>query len=394
MPLTKSRALGCLILGVLLCGCGGSGDNAAAPNGQGRGELRRRQPKRDKPVAKRASSARKRARSAKPSVKNEIPADVNPRDVFVVLGEGPTFEIAGEAPKVDSEDLFAAVIPDDGVDSSYFVLETERARPSRRPAGRRFSLPDGFTELAEFGYSEKGLPLRILCNKDGAEMALVPAGVFRLGKTDGPPESSPELSIYLSDYYIDVTEVTVEQYARFHAGIEPQRRARAEPTNRTAPSDHPVLGVRWHDARRYARWAGKELPTEAEWEKAARGPESFDRVWGHGRAVWPVERLTDQIDPVASFPTDASTFGVFDLAGNAREWCQDAFSDVAYQEASRANAATLRNWDGPRRPSIENHRVVKGNGPDWVAWYRTGRHELQQHADVGFRCVLRLPEPE
>jgi formylglycine-generating enzyme required for sulfatase activity len=90
-----------------------------------------------------------------------------------------------------------------------------------------------------------------------------------------------------------------------------------------------------------------------------------------------------------SFRTDISPYGVFDLAGNAREWCSDSYSDVAYQEATRNGETVVRNWPGPKRAVIANHRVVKGNGPDWMSWHRRPAHMRTPGNDVGFRCVLR-----
>jgi formylglycine-generating enzyme required for sulfatase activity len=241
------------------------------------------------------------------------------------------------------------------------------------------------------GYSPDGLPRRIVCAADGAELVLVAGSVSLLGADDGPPETRPQLEIHLGDFYIGATEVTLEQYDRYLRDRRTQVvRRLEEPLNQGAPADHPALGLSWGAARDYARWAGQELPTEAQWEKAARGPTGFDHPWGNGRTVFHRSRTQSQIDPVGSFPLDRSPFGALDLAGNAREWCLDFYSERAFAEAAGSGASPLTEWQGPRRPSAESHRVIKGNGPDWKVWQREGLSMAARRPDVGFRCVLEL----
>ncbi len=94
-----------------------------------------------------------------------------------------------------------------------------------------------------------------------------------------------------------------------------------------------------------------------------------------------------------SFGTDVSPFGIYDLAGNAREWCLDHWSPTAFTAAHKASARNqLRNWKGPRTADPVNFHVVKGNGPGWDAWYREGMDATLHHPNVGFRCVLRLSD--
>ncbi|HUE15468.1 MAG TPA: SUMF1/EgtB/PvdO family nonheme iron enzyme [Planctomycetaceae bacterium] len=269
--------------------------------------------------------------------------------------------------------------------------DSQRAEPTTSDDGT--SLPPGFSAIPSSKESPLGRPLRIRYDRDGSEMALVTGGAVVVGHDGGPPESSPQLSVVLDSFYMDVNEVTVRQYERFRKALKEERGRNVvgEPKNVSSPPDFPALGVTLTQAQFYARWAGKQIPTEAEWERAARGEAAFDHPWGNGRTIWKHARTYDEIDPVKSFRTDVSPFGIYDLAGNAREWCVDNYSPTAFADAKASNGQ-LRNWKGPRIGQPENAHVVKGNGPNWDAWYRVGMNGSHSHANVGFRCVLRLPE--
>ncbi|HUG90148.1 MAG TPA: formylglycine-generating enzyme family protein [Planctomycetaceae bacterium] len=321
-----------------------------------------------------------------------IDPDAASDDMFVI-DDQPNFEILAAGGPANPADIFSVRVPEQGHNSSTFLVIDAPPAPRPGQPDRGFTLPDGFEAVASAGYSDTGLPLRVRSVRDEAEMALVPAGVSLVGTKsgDGPSEASPQFSVHLDTFYIDVAEVTLAQYDRYMAERRTQvARPLQEPLNRGAPRDHPALGLSWGAARDFALWAGKELPTEAQWEKAARGPTGFDYPWGGGRAVFARARTRSQIDPVGSFPLDRSPYGLLDVAGNAREWCLDFYSDRAFQEAAGGGDATLSNWEGPRRPSAESQRVVKGNGPDWKLWHRAGLSMREQRPDVGFRCVLRL----
>jgi len=320
-----------------------------------------------------------------------------PENTFDVLGSVPNFVILSRKPTVRPQDLFDVHRPAKGVDTSMFAIVERGAGPKSGDPDPEFQLPDGFTTVAEYGYTSEGLPRRIRCEQDGALMAVVPAGVFIMGSDTGSPNARPKIRIYLDTYYVDVTEVIVAQFELYRRSLESskkKRRRRIEPPlNVSSSSEAPALGVLWRDARAYARWAGKDLPTEAQWEKAARGSAGYLHPWGNGRAIWARHRTPRQIDPVASFRTDVSPWGVYDLAGNAREWCLDRYSSRAFSEAA-AQKTIPRNWQGPKRgvAGTDLH-VVKGSGPQWEVGQRAGVSLLTRAPDVGFRCVLRIPPP-
>ncbi|HTI50147.1 MAG TPA: SUMF1/EgtB/PvdO family nonheme iron enzyme [Planctomycetaceae bacterium] len=248
-------------------------------------------------------------------------------------------------------------------------------------------LPDGFTAIAGAGYSPDGFPWRVRCEKDDALLAYVPAGVFLQGKNGSVAAAAPEHAVALDAYYIDIHEVSYENYDKFRDASRIAKRPIAEPAQKAADRQHPVTGVTWAEARAYANWCGRELPTEAEWEKAARGPAGFDFPWGNGPYVWQRPRQPGQIDAVGSFPGDQSPFGVFDMAGNAREWCSDLFQEQYYAQLLKETGATSHNPTGPKSSGGGNQRVVKGGDRQWFVWAREGLSVSDRPTDVGFRCV-------
>jgi len=217
-------------------------------------------------------------------------------------------------------------------------------------------------------------------------MVLIPAGEFVMGDANAPAsaDNRPAHPVTLSDFYIDETEVTNEMYAAFMAA-----------TRRTPPRywqsagyDHPlqpVVGVTWADANAYARWAGKRLPTEAEWEKAARaGLVGATYPWGNDpptaeRAIFGGSRSTPA--PVRS--TLPNAFGLYDMAGNVWEWCHDYY-DATYYNIS----PTL----DPRGPLTGTARVVRGGsysseGALLGVAVRSYLLPDEANAVTGFRCV-------
>lgn len=431
----------CPTIGVVLAGCGGSdtpqppqqvpAQPVAAPDVPA--PANNNEPAEERPVL--ARGARPQPKGGQVPKQPTIDPSTNPRDVFEVAGTDRTFERVNGPDGPISADSVVAAFPPKGSDSSSFQApESPEVRPAvERPAAepvthdnhaskhthptaggrkksaeskappvssettasdQKKSLPSGFRALASYGYSEVGWPRRIRCQADGAEMALVTGGAVTVGHDGEPPESSPQITIVLDSYYMDVTEVTLKQYERYRNALNEERGRNVvpEPANAKSPADFPVLGVTLKQCEFYARWAKKELPTEAEWERAARGEAAFVHPWGNGRAIWSVPRKRDTITAVKSFGTDASPYGIYDLAGNAREWCSDRYSDTAFAEAQKLSQTPLRNWKGTRTAQPADFHVVKGNGPGWKAWYRVGMNSLERHADVGFRCVLRLSE--
>lgn len=317
---------------------------------------------------------------------------------FETGADEPQYQVVEPDPNALPPGLASVDAPAAGVDSSLFSFTT----PAAGSAGagstaasttEKFTLPEGLTPLPEFGKAEDGAPLRVKSEKDGATMAYVPSGTVRIGVKSGPSEASPELAIPLDAFYIDISEVTLAHYEAFRADLrETKKQTKPNPLNGPDEQNYPVRGITYGDARSFAGWAGKTLPTEAQWEMAARSPKGFTHPWGNGKALWPKSRTLQDVSAIKSFRTDQSVYGVFDLAGNVREWVLDPWSPTAYQDNQATAVSQLRNWDGPKKGAVESTRVVKGNGPGWNVWHRSGVIQTSKVPDIGFRCVVSLKE--
>jgi len=187
------------------------------------------------------------------------------------------------------------------------------------------------------------------------DMVLIPEGSFIMGSDARWPDEGPMHTVYLGGFYIDKFEVTNSEYQEFISST-----ARAAPmdweNNRfpAGKAKHPVVYVTWFDANDYCHWRGKRLPTDAEWEKAARGTDGRWFPWGNDfdakKANVPQLKLGGTT-PVGQFPKGVSPYGVFDMAGNVWEW----------------TASWYKAYPGNRRPTEnygEKYRVLKGGS--WI----------------------------
>jgi len=211
---------------------------------------------------------------------------------------------------------------------------------------------------------------RVVTGRDGSPMVLVPAGEFLMGNQ--AEEDAPPHRVYLDAFYIDRHEVTNGRYLKFveatrHRApqhvVDPQYDLWGGTTLSQGVADLPVVNVDWSDADAYCRWAGKRLPTEAEWEKAARGTDG--RVYPYGNqfdcgkscnSVSPCSH--NSTCPVGSYAQDKSPYGVMDMAGNVWEWVSDWYDEKYYKNSPAQN---------PRGPSTGSYRALRGGS--WDNYY-------------------------
>jgi len=315
---------------------------------------------------------------------------VDPDELFAVADVPPSnFVTAGIAPPGEATDRFKLTSP--GWDESNFRVNVRTTNGAGQGAAREssFALPQGFQAIASEP-SIDGRPSRIVCQADGSQMALVPEGSSFVGWNDGPSHVAPQVQVNASAFYISVLEVTVGQFAQFRRQALKSGDGIEQPVNAAERPEQPALGVTWAEARAYARASDRELPTEIQWEKAARGFNGFPRPWGESRPLWRVPRRVDQIDSVGYHPDDKSLFGVMDMAGNAREWLLDFYGETAFQDLSELDVSRRKDWSGPRHATNTGERVVKGGGTDWEVWTRRGQRMNVRDPKIGFRCVLNL----
>jgi sulfatase modifying factor 1 len=256
---------------------------------------------------------------------------------------------------------------------------------------------------------------------DGMPMVFIPVGVFLMGSEcsfeakhlnnaaharhqwTAPDQERPVHSVYLDGFWIDQYPVTVGQYRNFCAVTK--RRMPPLPMHvlldRTCRPSYPVVNVNWYEAMAYAQWVGKDLPTEAEWEKAARG--GLERAlypWGDDppdESKIPFDLIG--IRPVGQF--SPNLYNLYDMVGHIYQWCQDWYDPDYYLKGS------IGIWHNPRGPAGGAKKVLRGG-----CWYEVGweaevvcrvshRFALSPHtryfpgleggriAAIGFRCVLR-----
>ena len=228
----------------------------------------------------------------------------------------------------------------------------------------------------------------VVNEKDGSILVQIPAGEFEMG--DGEDTNCPKHRVYLDTYYIGVYAVTNRQYMVFveETGHRPPDEADySDPVwkGKSYPeqySDHPVVCVSWDDAMAYCKWSGLLLPTEAQWEKAARGPMVYKYPWGEewdgSKCPHSGNRGSEQTAPVYSYPLGVSGYGCYNMSGNVWEWCQDWYGSDYYRTGAREN---------PAGPSEGSSRVPRGGS--WDDGARICRAALRLYYDPSYRYVNR-----
>ena len=296
---------------------------------------------------------------------------------IVPLGAGALLVPGAAAPDLPDDDLAAGGAADAGAAAE--------------------GVGDGGTDSAAAG----GLGESFFWSAPGIvthEMVLVPAGDFIMGADDGDADEQPVHAVYLDAFFIDAFEVTVAQYrVCVDAGAcEPPTSASLCNWYASMPEDHPINCMYWNDAASYCQWANLRLPTEAQWEKAARGVDGRTFPWGEdfdrGKANYGdggIMRTTS----VLQYPDGVSPYGAYDMAGNVWDWVDDWYHPQYYADTPASN---------PTGPDSGSLRVLRG-GSHWFdaammrSTSREPYHPQQTDVDIGFRCsrdAAAVPAPQ
>lgn len=237
-----------------------------------------------------------------------------------------------------------------------------------------------------------------IIGKDGAPMVQVSAGEFIMGSDKGDEDEAPTHRVSLHAFYIDKFEVTNGRFAKYVEAIQSEPPwGFADKDTPVTHADRPVRWVNWMDAMGYCLWIGKRLPTEAEWEKAARGTDERMYPWGNDpptpvHAVYGLkEGGAETVSVIGNHHMGQSPYGVQDLAGNLYEWVMDWYDADYYSNFINSPAIN------PRGPSEGTAKVQRGgsyiNTPYRLRTsFRTKGDPAEQDPNVGFRCAQDVPK--
>lgn len=257
------------------------------------------------------------------------------------------------------------------VSSEDMAYKVAMAEPSDKPAAAQAGIPSTKHNIPE-------------------GMVLIPAGEFTMGTNDWWPKSGPEHKRHLPDYYMDKYEVTNARYKKFVKAAGHQLPDHWVKQNNEIPKgeeEFPVVFVSWRDAHDYCQWAGKRLPTEFEWEKAARGTDARVFPWGNefdkNKGNTPQYGLGKTMK-VGSFDNGKSPYGLYDMAGNVFEWTASWYKSYPGNTHKDPNEGEI-------------YRVVKGGSWYDCTYYRCGIsaptynriffHPMTKNFSFGFRCA-------
>ena len=221
-------------------------------------------------------------------------------------------------------------------------------------------------------------------------MAVVPAGAFMMGSSMGDADEQPVHEVYVETFFMDKYHVTVGHYASFLDATSQEAPPEWSIMNRAQHQKRPIVNVDWGEAAAYCTWAGKRLPTEAEWEKAARGTDGRTYPWGNAHPTkffanvsqenWNNHRALTQ---VGTFEDGKSPYGIYDMAGNVWAWVSDWYDPNYYMTSPSQN---------PTGPPRGEYKVIRGgswgSGPESL---RSADREIHvpsfRGLGTGFRCA-------
>jgi formylglycine-generating enzyme required for sulfatase activity/serine/threonine protein kinase len=293
-----------------------------------------------------------------------------------------------------------------------YVPKTEETKPmvvavspaateTRQPTSEPTKQPTiAFTStLAVTAVPTLGIGSSKISEKDGMEMVYVPEGEFTMGSAYitifGPQnycDTCPVHKVKLNSFWIDKFEVTNNQYSLCVGDGDCFVPEEVENYENPEYYNHPVVFVDWDDANKYCNWAGRRLPTEAEWEKSARGYDSRPYPWGTEKNNCSISQYLTcggETVSVNSKEPGKSIFGVYNMGGNVAEWVFDWYDRDYYQLSSE--------WENPQGPEFGEYRITRGGdwnsqGSSLTTFHRLYEEFFSQRNDLGFRCAMDAEE--
>jgi formylglycine-generating enzyme required for sulfatase activity len=236
---------------------------------------------------------------------------------------------------------------------------------------------------------------KTIVGDDGREMVEIPEGPFKMGSSNGDYDEAPEHQAYLATFYIDKHEVTQADYDRF---VRATKRGKPfvpvfdDDISKILKPELAAMGMSWSDAAAYCQWAGKRLPTEAEWEKAAKGEGNRKYPWGD--TLTPMQANLDgeedgykYLAPPGKFEAGRSPYGLYDMAGNVAEWVHDTYDDKYYSRSP---------YRDPKGPGDGQNKVIRGGSwresPNGARVSKRFQAKIwRTDATIGFRCAKSGP---
>jgi formylglycine-generating enzyme required for sulfatase activity len=286
--------------------------------------------------------------------------------------------------------IFSLLMP-----GGYFPIQTDFSTPT--PTGRLSTeFPTGTSrpeQTSTASLTETSIPITptlgvgsiMISETDGMVLLYVPAGEFTMGSNNGNDDEKPVHTVYLDSFWIDETEVTNAMYSKCEHDGKCGQPSDTSSYDNSNYANHPVLNISWNHAKAYCEWADRRLPTEAEWEKAARGTDQRAYPWGNDA---PNNNLLNYYNnmqgttEVGKYPNGASPYGALDMAGNVWEWVSSLFKPYPYSAA-----------DGREDLSASGSRALRGgswslNGINVRSANRDGNSPLYTEHLIGFRCAM------
>lgn len=273
------------------------------------------------------------------------------------------------------------------------VYESYKANQMKQLA---MSIKSETKETVNTGAVEDYSMYKTRMGDEGREMVQIPEGPFTMGSNDGDPDEAPEHQVFLKGFFLDRKEVTQSEYMRFAKMTKramPRIEVFEDDQSKLLQPDFAAMSVSWDEAMAYCKWAGKRLPTEAEWEKAGRGEGKRKYPWGDKFAVNAanVDGSEDgykYLAPPGLFEAGRSPYGLYDMTGNVAEWVADSYDEGYYKKSPYRDPKGPENADlkvvrgGSWRETEHNARISK----------RFAAKHWRTDITIGIRCAADLEQ--